>query len=652
MRVCQLMIGTGFGGAERSFVDTAVALADGGHAVQAVFHRDFVKRALLESHPNIVATPVVVHGAWDLLAIRRLRRAIGRFGPDVIHTHLARGAWLGGQAGRSLGVPVVAKLHNYAKLKYYRFVDGFIATTSDQGRYLDSHGIASDRFAVVPNFSRMPEIEAIRTKPAVSSQRVRFVTCGRLHEVKGFDLLLAALAELRASGVDSELVIGGDGPERQALLQRRDELGLQDCVQFAGWVDDPAAVLDRGDVYVLSSRSESFGIALLEAMARGLPIVSTRCQGPLQLLRDDLAWFAPVEDASGLARAMAAAARDPAERIRRATELRRIFLERYSEARVMPSILEFYRNVGAVDSRGPAPAVDPRSAHNALRVHPEYESALRARGWTTVAAVMQAVDVERIRTKGDRDNCWVQFPDGRRAFLKRHWEPVSRSPEALASSGLAESEAVERCESSGVPAVKTIAAGERISCDPATGRPVRESFYLSEAFNQPSGFDRIKRMWDEGRQNHPSMVEERRGMIVAAARSVRRLHAAGLYHQDLFWQHLFFEKDAAGRLVARMIDLQRAINPPPVLVAHYWLKDMEQLRFSMQRMRFTSDEIELWYRAYFNGPREAPLSVTQRLLAWSVRIRGLNRGVRLAIRNWRTTEIAMPPGSIPFRRAA
>ena len=62
MRICQVMIDAGFGGAERSFVDTALAMADRGHAVQAVCHRDFVKRDLLEAHANIRVSPVLCAG--------------------------------------------------------------------------------------------------------------------------------------------------------------------------------------------------------------------------------------------------------------------------------------------------------------------------------------------------------------------------------------------------------------------------------------------------------------------------------------------------------------------------------------------------------------------------------------------------------------
>jgi glycosyltransferase involved in cell wall biosynthesis len=296
MRICQVMIGAGFGGAERSFVDTTLAMADRGHAVQAVCHRDFVKREWLEAHENIRVSPVHVRGAWDLAGARRMQRAIGEFGPDVLHVHLARAAHLAAPIGRRMGVPVIAKLHNYANLKYYRQVDAFIGTTEDQRAYLAKNGIAGERVTVIPNFSRMPVIDSLRPQPVAKAVRpVQFITCGRLHTVKGFDILFKALRQLHDLGHRAQLIIGGSGPEKDSLLKLRDELRLQEDVEFAGWIDDTQRFLDRGDIYVLSSRTESFGISLLEAMARGLPIVSTKCQGPSQLLTDSQAWFATPE---------------------------------------------------------------------------------------------------------------------------------------------------------------------------------------------------------------------------------------------------------------------------------------------------------------------------------------------------------------------
>ncbi len=168
-----------------------------------------------------------------------MARVIGEFGPDVMHVHLARAAHLAGPIGRRMGVPVVAKLHNYANLKYYRSVDGFIGTTADQRRYLEKNGIGGDRVTVIPNFSRMPVIAQLRPQPVARSVRpLTFITCGRLHEVKGYDILLKAVRLLHDDGHRVQLVIGGDGPEKESLQKLTAELALTEDVEFAGWVDE------------------------------------------------------------------------------------------------------------------------------------------------------------------------------------------------------------------------------------------------------------------------------------------------------------------------------------------------------------------------------------------------------------------------------
>jgi glycosyltransferase involved in cell wall biosynthesis len=633
VRICQLMIGTGFGGAERSFVDTALALADRGHDVQAICHRDFVKRSLLEGHPAIRVSPVVVRGAWDVFAARRIQTAMAGFGPDVVHVHLARGAHLGGIAAKRLRIPVVAKMHNYAKLKYYRHVDGFIGTTEDQGRYLRNNGIAERRIAVIPNFSRMPVIESLRPTVSMTERPIWFVTIGRLHEVKGYDILLQAMKRLVERGLPVRLTIGGDGPDRTKLAELRDALGLQQHVELAGWVDDPIPLLDRGDVYVLSSRTESFGISLLEAMSRGLPIVSTRCQGPSQLLGDDLAWFAPPEDPDALAGQMAAACENVSARASRGGRLREMFVEQYSESRVVPRILNFYTDMGAVDTSEHAPRgrgfvriVNDGS----LFVRRDAIDALQAHGWTSAAAVMTAGNLEVLRKTNGRDNCQVVLADGTRAYLKRHW---TRPWPLLArrAPGVAEARTAAMMKHAGVPTMNILAAGERSASSGLTGPSVLESFSLSEAFSERSGFELVTQWLRDGQSDEEPIREERRRMIAAAARTVRRMHAAGLFHQDLFWQHLFF-RERDGQLVAHLIDLQRAVRAPSLLRAICWWKDMEQLRYSMQRMRFTQLDIEAWYASYFLGRASGRMSFGQRLLTMLIRLRGAKRAIRLA---WR-----------------
>ena len=338
------MIGSGFGGGERLFVDLALSLADRGHTVQAICHTDFVQRGLLEAHPGIQVSPVKVRCAWDFWALFQIRNHLRRFAPDIVHVHMSRGASFGGRAAHPLNIPVVATLHNYHKLKYYTKVNEFACITPDLREYLLRQGIADERITVIPNFARFPAVDAPR---AVFGSPVRFVTCGRLHAVKGYDVLLRALRIVLDAGGQAQLTIGGDGPERAALVSLTRELRLEQAVEFAGWIDDVSEFLDRHDVFVLSSRSESFGIALLEAMARGLPLVTTRTAGPVQFLDAACAVFAEVENPQSLAEAMLLAVRTPTALAPLAAEALHRYRTRYAEAVCVPHYVEFYEQVTA-----------------------------------------------------------------------------------------------------------------------------------------------------------------------------------------------------------------------------------------------------------------------------------------------------------------
>jgi glycosyltransferase involved in cell wall biosynthesis len=342
MRLSHVMLSQGFGGAERYFVDLCTALAKRGHAVQAVCQRGSMAHDRIGRVPGIQIAPIRVMGAWDPLARGAIRRALRRFGPELVHVHLARGAWLGGQAAHRLGLPVVTKLHNYVKLKYYRHVDWFNVTTESQRDYLLGHGVVGERIRVIPNFSSLPPVAA---SPATNREAVNWVSYGRLVHKKGFDLLLRAFSRLRETRPDARLCIGGDGEEGPRLQTLSRELGLEGHVDFPGWISDVSGLLDGADVFVLASRDEPFGIVVLEAMARGIPIVSTRTQGPLEILDEMTAWLCDPDDADGLARTMLAAADSVEQRCARAGQALVRYRDTYHEDVVMPKLIALYERI-------------------------------------------------------------------------------------------------------------------------------------------------------------------------------------------------------------------------------------------------------------------------------------------------------------------
>ena len=157
-----------------------------------------------------------------------------------------------------------------------------------------------------------PVIAGITRQPARPLRsHLHVVSAGRLVAAKGFDTLIAAIADTPAA----HLTIYGEGPLRAALAAQVARLGIADRVALPGHNDTlPAAIADA-DLFVLASRREGFGNVLIEAMAVGTPVLSTRSDGPQSFLIDGVNGFlVAADDPAALATRLAMLAADPAHR--------------------------------------------------------------------------------------------------------------------------------------------------------------------------------------------------------------------------------------------------------------------------------------------------------------------------------------------------
>lgn len=186
-------------------------------------------------------------------------------------------------------------------LDAYRSLDVLtVLTEGDQADYekaLDGTGVLVRK---VPN--GLPELPDVVADPSAKV----VVAAGRLSRQKGFDLLVRAWAQVAERRPDWELRIFGDGPEKDALQTRIQDLGLDESVRLMGRTSHMYDEMARGSVYVLSSRFEGFGMVIIEAMSVGLPVVSFDCpRGPADIItagQDGL--LVPAEDVDALAQAL------------------------------------------------------------------------------------------------------------------------------------------------------------------------------------------------------------------------------------------------------------------------------------------------------------------------------------------------------------
>jgi glycosyltransferase involved in cell wall biosynthesis len=166
-----------------------------------------------------------------------------------------------------------------------------------------------------------------RTKPVADANALLarppvVIAVGRLCAQKGFVTLIKSMAQL--SRADARLAIYGEGPDKVALQQLAERLGVASRIDWYGYVPDPWDAYAGARCFVLSSQVESFGNVVVEALASGLPVVATECGGPSEILcSGQFGTLVPIEDAAALSAAIATALDqpgDPAPRVARAWE--------------------------------------------------------------------------------------------------------------------------------------------------------------------------------------------------------------------------------------------------------------------------------------------------------------------------------------------
>jgi glycosyltransferase involved in cell wall biosynthesis len=205
-----------------------------------------------------------------------------------------------------------------AALRFYPGNDGLIAVSSGIAQDLiTNYSIPPERVHVVPNPVVTAELyDKAREDPGHSWLARKddpvIAWVGRLSREKRVSVLLGAFRILRQSR-SCRLILVGDGPERAVIEELIRDWHLDDCVSMVGFQLNPFAFLARCDLLALSSAWEGFGNVLVEAMALGVPVVSTDCPvGPREILDGgQLGRLVPVDDETALADAMAATLSQP-----------------------------------------------------------------------------------------------------------------------------------------------------------------------------------------------------------------------------------------------------------------------------------------------------------------------------------------------------
>lgn len=295
-----------FGGSGVLATELGKALADKGHSVHFITYQQPVRlnvfNANIYYHEVRVPTyPLFDYPPYEVALSSTMVDVILNHRLDLLHVHYAiphaSAAYLAKQIVAKVGknIPVITTLHGtditlVGKDKTYAPVVTFSINESDaitavsdnlRKETYKSFGITKEievihNFVDVNRFSKKP-IDAFRRVIAPNGERI-LVHASNFRKVKRVQDVLKVFAEVRKN-MGAKLLMVGDGPERPGMENMAKDLGISDDVRFLGKQEQMEEILVVSDLFVLTSDYESFGLAALEAMAAGMPVVSTNAGG-------------------------------------------------------------------------------------------------------------------------------------------------------------------------------------------------------------------------------------------------------------------------------------------------------------------------------------------------------------------------------------
>jgi glycosyltransferase involved in cell wall biosynthesis len=330
LNVVQMIDVTGGGGAEKVLVDLALHLDRNRYNVTVCATRQARNYQPLLDSAGVRTMVLQRRSRWETYKMAEVVRMLRRERVQVLHTHLFGSNTWGRLLGRLAGVPVIIAHEHWSSRGrneiwmdrlMYRLSDRILVTSQASKQIvMNSEHIPARYLSVVYNgvdistFAGRSDRAEVRAELGVPVDAVLIGAVGRLTADKGGqDVLIRAVGRVRETCPQVRLVMVGDGPLRPGLEQLTAQLGLCDSVIFTGLRSDVPRLLGALDVFVLPSEREALPVAVLEAMAAGLPVVATRVGGLPEVVADgETGFLVPPGDVAALQGVLEKLAGDPA----------------------------------------------------------------------------------------------------------------------------------------------------------------------------------------------------------------------------------------------------------------------------------------------------------------------------------------------------
>ncbi len=293
-----------------------------------------------------------------LAAQRQVRKLVLERRHDVIHAHLSRATYIALTASLFTGIPLVVSVHVYTKEPIFRFVahrpNRIVAVSNYIRGVLNARGISDRYIDVVYNGTNFADViydepMEVRREFEIPSDRTLVGLVGKVVREKGHMLALEALTELLADEPKTHLLfVGKTNGEFTDELERRSEgLGVRRHVTFTGERSDLPRLIDSMSFSILPSKMESFGLAVIESMARGKPVVASRVGGLCEVIQDYETGLLVDLTPKALGHGMRYMLGNDGERVRMGNNARKVIQAKFSTPLMVERIEQsYYRALG------------------------------------------------------------------------------------------------------------------------------------------------------------------------------------------------------------------------------------------------------------------------------------------------------------------
>lgn len=362
MKVLQVSSATEFGGGERHFVDLCRSLIERNHQVFVVLRPTNKWQDKLDFLPPENIFHVSIRNSFGVFSGQKIAKFIRKNNIEIVHAHVARDYFPTSLACWIAKTPkFIITRHVLFPLKsFYRFalknlakaiavssaVETELAKTFPREKIMAiSNGINVDHFG---NGDKLKPREQFRFEHNIPSDSQLIVIVGELKALKGQEDFVLASQIVAEKFPKAYFIIVGKEPSfekkyRQKLKRLIKVFGLKEKYLWLNWVEDTATLLHTCDVFVSASHTESFGLAILEAMASGTAVVATETKGASELLGNEN--LVPIENPTKLAEAICDILSNQVKRNNLIERNQKIAKERFTLTRMVDETENLYKSL-------------------------------------------------------------------------------------------------------------------------------------------------------------------------------------------------------------------------------------------------------------------------------------------------------------------